>query len=141
MLKELLDRADKHQLHKIAEVIEEHMDDDVMVMFEIDEAIYGPHMCEHVARHAVECMEHDNGGKGEKYPADITREHLRRHKSDADKVQAMEWDFYYVMNMMYSDYVEVFGDDINTYSKLALKFIDDIDAPKDKVKRYYYMNK
>jgi hypothetical protein len=43
--------------------------------------------------------------------------------------------FYVAMNMMYSDYYTI-SRTTDTYANLAKDFIDDADAPMDKVKRY-----
>lgn len=44
--------------------------------------------------------------------------------------------FYYVLNMMYSDYYDSTFTD-KTYIKMAKQFCHDKDAPADKVIRYY----
>lgn len=45
-------------------------------------------------------------------------------------------DWYYVLSMIYSDYYKS-GRSDETYIGLAKDFMDDIDAPGDKAKRYY----
>lgn len=45
------------------------------------------------------------------------------------------WTLYYVLNMIYSDYYEPTYT-FKTYVLLAKDFIDDEDAPEDKVRRY-----
>ncbi len=45
-------------------------------------------------------------------------------------------DWYYVLNMMYSDYHCAEKTD-EYYIKLACQFLSDVDAPKGKAKRYY----
>lgn len=48
-----------------------------------------------------------------------------------------QYDWCYVMNMMYSDYREVLGDSLSMYVKMSKKFLFDKDAPKGKALRYY----
>lgn len=49
-----------------------------------------------------------------------------------------EYDFYIVMNSLVNDYYKVIDkEDIETYVKLALAFINDDDAVKDKIWVYY----
>lgn len=49
-------------------------------------------------------------------------------------------DFYLVLNSVYNDYCNIFGEeDIETYIKLAKSWLDDKDAVDDKV-YVYFMN-
>ena len=48
-----------------------------------------------------------------------------------------EYDWNYVMNMIYSDYYKVIPNDIQSYIKFAKAFLYDKDA-KDKAFKYYY---
>lgn len=48
-----------------------------------------------------------------------------------------EVDFYAVLNAMYNDYQNMFGEDTETYIRLALNFIEDEDAKSDKVFIYF----
>lgn len=41
------------------------------------------------------------------------------------------------MNMLYSDYVSIFGNNAAYYVKMADKFLNDKDAPKGKTLKYY----
>ena len=135
MLHKLLRGLDEHQIDKVSEVIEQHRGDKKdFVMYMVDVAVNGNHMTEHVARHAVSEMEHDDGGHGEHF----SYEQVLRHAKDHTECI---WDYYYVMNMMYSDYCTIFGADEMKYALLTKKFLEDVDAPKGKAKRYYYMNK
>ena len=49
-----------------------------------------------------------------------------------------EYDWNYVMNMMYSDYYGSIPNDTTTYGKVARDFLDDKDAPKGKALKYYW---
>lgn len=48
-----------------------------------------------------------------------------------------EYDWNYVMNMLYSDYYGLGNADANFYGKMAKKFLEDIDAPEGKALKYY----
>lgn len=53
-------------------------------------------------------------------------------------INANDYDFYIVMNSMINDYNEVIDkDDIETYAKMSNAFINDEDAVKNKVWKYY----
>lgn len=47
-----------------------------------------------------------------------------------------EYDWNYVMNMIYSDYVSILGSNVSSYAKMAEKFLMDKDAPDGKALRY-----
>ena len=47
-----------------------------------------------------------------------------------------EYDWNYAMNMIYSDYCEVLGDNVTSYVRMAHKFLNDKDAPDGKALRY-----
>lgn len=47
------------------------------------------------------------------------------------------YDWYYTLNMMWSDYSNVFGNDSNTYISLAKAWLNDPDVPEGKAWRYY----
>lgn len=88
---------------------------------------YGPHFDETTAKMAVERMENVDGTHGEHWK-----------KEDTDKL-AMQYgieqkcDFYYVMNMLYSDLSKVVRGDANTYAEIAKAlYFDDPDAPVGK---------
>lgn len=42
-------------------------------------------------------------------------------------------DFYYVMNMLHSDFVEVLGNDTSNYVRMAKAYMCDPDAAESKV--------
>ena len=46
-------------------------------------------------------------------------------------------EFNVVMNMAYSDYSEVFGDNLDMYAKFSKAFIKDEDAKEGKVFTYF----
>lgn len=63
-----------------------------------------------------------------------------QHKGDSNesiKYTENLWDFYYVINMYYSDYNTVIGEDITMAAKLSKAFIEDVDVPEGKAYRYY----
>ena len=48
-----------------------------------------------------------------------------------------EYDFNYTMNMLYSDFSKLLGNDVMNYYKMAKCFLEDEDAPSGKAYRYY----
>ena len=96
----------------------------IKLMYEMDKHYHGDHMSPEVATVAVQCI-------GERFSREWVKDHLQ------DSVTNLE-DMYYTINMAYSDYNKLFGENEKMYLDWSLCFIHDEDAPADKVKRYFY---
>lgn len=84
----------------------------------------------------VKSMENADGTTGEHYSMEQVDQIMEQQKIPLDKVE-----FYTAMNMMYSDYCKV-AKKFNCstpefYACLAKAFLEDKDAEKGKLKRYY----
>ena len=95
--------------------------------FTVHESIFGKHFSEELVKRAVSKMVNADGTSGEHWSMQQTSA-----LASSNGVNANKYDFYYVMNMLYSDYCEVIGGDANTYLKMAKAYLDDPDASKDK---------
>lgn len=88
--------------------------------------VYGPHFDEHTAKMAVARMKNVDETTGEHWTMEQTdtlaSQNNIKHKAD----------FYYVMNMLHSDYSKVIGSDVSTYLKLSKAYMCDPDAPEGK---------
>ena len=93
--------------------------------------LLNPHFTEETAKHVVSKMLNKDGSVGEHWTYEQTSSVL---KSEGFKFEEADW--YYVLNMMYSDYYKS-GRTDETYIGLAKDFLDDADAPEGKAKRYY----
>lgn len=95
--------------------------------FTIHESIFGKHFNEELAKKAVSEMDNVDGTKGEHW-------NLQQTNSLATSAGAIydKYDFYYVMNMLYSDFSDVLGNDANMYLKMTKAYLDDPDAKKEK---------
>ena len=98
----------------------------------LHESMYGCHFDSTLAHYAVSKMENVDGTWGEHWTSDQTKSLLTGNKLDIN-----EWDFYYLMNMLYSDYQEILGADANNYVKMSIAYVDDPDADKGKVFRIW----
>lgn len=82
------------------------------------------------AEYAVSKLVNEDGSKGQHWDFETT-------SKLADKYEIYNKPaFYYVLNMIYSDFYES-GRADSEYVKDAVKFINDKDAPHDKAERYY----
>lgn len=98
----------------------------------------GYHFNDELLEHAYAVMVNDDGSKAPYFPLDDCEKLARRNNIRFQNFN--EYDFAYTMNMLYSDYCQVLGTDGNIYAKMALKFLDDPDAPdggSTKALRYY----
>nr|DAT91041.1 MAG TPA: hypothetical protein [Caudoviricetes sp.] len=96
------------------------------------EALYHGHFCERLAKKAVSDMKNVDGTTGGKWSKEETDKVMQQYGVHADSN-----DFYYVMNMMISDYEKVLNTDAGTYAKMADAYLNDPDAPKDKALKTY----
>lgn len=97
-------------------------------MLEIHESIFGEHFDEDMALKAVAGMKNVDGTTGEHWTLEQTTSVLKQHDLGYNP-----YDFYYLMNMLYSDFSNVLGTDVGIYLKMAMAYIDDPDAEEGKV--------
>lgn len=93
--------------------------------------LLSPHFNKETAEYVVGCFENKDGSKGQHWTYDQTTSVL---KSKGYYFEEADW--YYVLNMIYSDYYKN-GRTDDTYIELAHDFLDDVDAPEGKAKKYY----
>jgi hypothetical protein len=102
---------------------------------ELHEAINGPHFDETMANWAVSKMKNEDGTLGGHWTIDDTTSIANSQAVLFDKFN--KWDWYYVLNMVYSDYFNVIGTDTNMYVQFAKAWIMDKDAPDGKAFKYF----
>ena len=94
----------------------------------------GYHFNEEMMNGSFSKMINDDGSKAPHWTLSDTTQIARNHGVSFRKFN--EYDWCYVMNMLYSDYCEVLGDNVSSYVKMADKFLNDKDAPEGKALRY-----
>ena len=94
----------------------------------IHESIFGKHFNDTLAKKVVSEMENVDGTYGEHWSIQQTDSILTSQALKYNK-----YDFYYVMNMLHSDFSKVLGDDSKLYLEMAKAYIDDPDADDTKV--------
>lgn len=88
--------------------------------------VYGPHFDEYLAKKAVGKMKNVDGTLGEHWSMEQTNAIADQHDIEH------KCDFYYVMNMLYSDFYNVLGNDAGTYARMSKAYMCDPDAPEGK---------
>lgn len=86
------------------------------------------HFDELLAKKAVSEMENVDGTTGEHWTLEDTTKIMEQNGVHANK-----YDWYYLMNMLHSDYSNIWGDDVAQYVKFAKAYIEDPDAGEGKV--------
>lgn len=90
---------------------------------------YGEHLNEELALEWVSEMENKDGTKGQHWSVDQTSQYAGEFN---------KWDWYAVMNMMYSDYYNQ-KFDTNIYIELAKDWLNDKDVGDGKTLKYYML--
>lgn len=102
---------------------------------ELYEHIYGPHFSEWKYDCAVSGLENEDGTKGAHWTVAQTTD-LAKSKGITFQ-HFNEFDFAFVLNMVYSDYYGSIPDTAESYFKVAKAFLMDKDAPEGKAFLYY----
>lgn len=95
---------------------------------------------EQTAKYAVSCFDNEDGTKGEHWTLTDTTSVANSVGVVFDK-DITQYDWYFVMNMMYSDFYKVFGSDTNMYAQISKAWINDKDGGKHRAFRYWRMIK
>lgn len=82
-------------------------------------------------------MENEDGSKGPHWSMEQTKQVQAQRGIECDPLE-----FWVAMNMIYSDYCKAAkkanANTIDFYADMAKSFLDDKDAPQDKLARYYF---
>lgn len=97
--------------------------------------VYGYHFSELLLKKAYSVMVNEDGTKGAHWSLSDTTMVARNNGIVFDKFNEYDWN--YVMNMMYSDYYGSVPNETSVYVKMAKKFLDDKDATEGKALKYY----
>ena len=129
-------KKDKDTQEKFLEIFEHCVGKDVMdnSWWDLYTFLYGSHFCERTARKAVEGMKNKDGSYGESITKATSDETAK--KLGIVFVHFNEWDWYYAVNMVASEYYGVV--DQATYYKIARAWLEDIDVPQGKAFRYWW---
>lgn len=97
--------------------------------------VYGCHFNDWLLQKALDKMINEDGTTGGHWSLEQTNSVAKQNNIAFTKFNEYDWN--YVMNMMYSDYYGAVSNDVSNYVRLALKFLDDKDAKDGKAFCYY----
>lgn len=121
----------------IQEMETEHVEETEELHCDLDMIIYGPHFTEFSAERAVAEMKNDDGTVGEHWNVDETTTAASNKGIDFDMAKFNIYDWYYTMNMIYSDFYLFHQGDANKVVEMSLLWLKDKDAPEGKSYLYY----
>lgn len=106
------------------------------IMAKLHCIIYGYHFDECLAKEVVSKMHNVDGTHGEHWTYDQAHNLAQQHS-----IKEVA-DFYWAINMLYSDLYNVMGGDVGTYAKMAKAlYFTDPDAPDGKAFKQYLSTK
>lgn len=134
-LKAIIDKSSKEDMEELACLFNKTMDHlkecDYDLYEDIEckmyELVYGERLTLEMAEEWVRNMKPMG-----KWTKEETDELISKKGLNIDNI-----NFYVTMNMMYSDYCKVIGEDIEKYIEMSLDFLEDIDAKPNKLYRYH----
>lgn len=97
--------------------------------------LYGCHFNDWLLEKATKAMINEDGTIGPHWTIEQTNNVARQLGIEFSTFN--EYDFNYVMNMIYSDYYGSVQNDTIVYGKMARKFLEDKDAIQGKALMYY----
>ena len=127
---ETMERLTRKIDHFVEEVREHNPEMVDKFLMKVD-LLVNPDFSEETALYAVSKMKNKDGTIGEHWNYETTTKVL-----EAKGYNFKPCDWYYTLNMIYSDYYKS-GRSDDIYVDLAKDFLNDVDAPDNKAKRYY----
>lgn len=97
--------------------------------------LYGCHFNDWLLEKATAAMKNEDGSSGKHWSLEETNQVAKQYNISFDGFNEYDWN--YVMNMIYSDYYGAIPNETGTYVKVALKFLHDKDAAEGKALKYY----
>ena len=137
IVKKLSDTASKADMEKLTDLTSDFLESIKEKMPEVEKLIMkidlmlNPMFTRETAEYAVSKMKNEDGTEGGHWDYDTTTSVMKSKGYDFNPC-----DWYYVLNMVYSDYFSKDQPD-DYYFKLAYDFLKDKDAPAGKAKRYF----
>ena len=113
-------------------VDEDTYDDIEMILYK---DVYGCHFNKWLLEKATKNMTNEDGTIGGHWTVEQTTMVARSNGIEFKHFNEYDWN--YVMNMIYSDYYGSVPNETNVYVKMARKFLEDKDSEKGKALKYY----
>lgn len=140
MHKKILEEATFEQLknfvdHSLCELKYKDYEMYEELELELYKDVYGCHFNSWILEKVLKNMANEDGTKGAHWSLEQTNNVAKNNGVTFEHFNEFDWN--YVMNMMYSDYYKSGGNNTGFYAELAKAFLMDKDAPEGKALRYY----
>lgn len=109
------------------------------MLVEVDEVL-SPYLSHEEAVEIVTSFENKDGSKGEHWTVEQTKDVARKYNVDLEGKNFKCYDWYAVMNMVYSDYYHS-NWNLDVYVEIAKDFLYDKDFDKPGKAKWYFMQK
>mgnify|MGYP003445903037 CR=1 FL=1 len=103
------------------------------LLHEVFFIVHDGHFTCELAKHAVSKMINVNGTVGETVSMEEAENLIKQLKLSVDK-----FDFFFALNMAYSDYSKVFGSNTSLYVNWTIAYLMDPDAKEGRALRQYF---
>lgn len=141
MHRKIIEEASLEQLKDFAystfdmlkRVTDEETYDDIEMSLYKD--VYGCHFNKWLLDKATKELVNEDGSKGAHWTLEQTTSVAKSNGIEFTHFNEYDWN--YVMNMIYSDYFKSGGNNTTFYFELAKSFLMDKDAPDGKALKYY----
>lgn len=141
MIDEYLEDSSEETMHKLThkidcfveEVRESHSEMVENFLMKVD-LLLNPEFTKETAKYVVSKMHNKDGSVGEHWDYETTTKVLKNRGYDFNPA-----DWYYVLNMVYSDYYKPSRSD-DVYIEFACDFLHDVDGPAHKAKKWALMS-
>ena len=137
IIQRIVDNGSVEDMHTLSDILEETME--IIKQYdercyreyaiELYKMAYGNHLNREVAEEIVQAMRPE----GMRWSYDETR-NLQNQRGLNNIPEA---DFFTVINSAYNDYKNLFGEDLESYIRFTVDFIEDEDAKPQKVINYF----
>jgi len=137
LIKKIIDDGRIDNMHELSDILDEtmehlkHCDEDMYKKYEMKlyGMAYGNILNKQMAEKIVSNM------RPYRMKWDMRETQRLQEEYGIDNIRDI--DFFVVMNSAYNDYNDLFGDDVESYIKFTVDFIQDEDAKEDKVFIYF----
>ena len=137
IIQRIVDNGSIEDMHTLSDILEEVME--IVKQYdercyseyavELYKMAYGNHLNREVAEEIVQAMRPE----GMRWSYDETR-NLQNQRGLNNIPEA---DFFTVINYAYNDYKNLFGEDVESYIRFTVDFIEDEDAKPQKIINYF----
>lgn len=140
MTSELLKDSDIKALKEFVEDMLDELEEEMpkvykKVVIDLHKKLYGCCFSEILLEKALSNLSNNDNTKGKHYSLEQTNDLAKSYSITFDTFNQYDWC--YVLNMIYSDYYGIIQNDTSMYVKLARAFLQDKDAPSGKALKYY----